>query len=81
MFTTIGSDIEQNKVCGQISTIVKVISCKDGDLLFQFDNINKIVIPNLSRITNLPSQISSTPHQRMLIDNHIDANKDKIKGY
>ena len=38
--TTIGSYIEHNKFCGQISTIMKVISNKDDDLLSQFGNIN-----------------------------------------
>ena len=79
--TTISSDIEHIKFCGQISTIMKVISNKDGDLLSQFDNINENDIPILSRIADLPIQIRSTPHQKMLIDNHIDANKGKIKGY
>ena len=79
--TTIGSDIEHNKFCGQISTIMKVISNKDGDILSQFDNNNENYIPILSRIAELPTQIRSTPHQKMLIDNHIDANKSKIKGY
>ena len=79
--TTIGSDIEHIKFCGQISTIMKVISNKDGDLLSQFDNTNENDIPILSRIDDLPIQIRSTPHQKMLIDNHIDANKGKIKGY
>ena len=38
--TSIGSDIEINKFCGQISTIMRAISNKDGDLLSEFDNIN-----------------------------------------
>ena len=38
--TSIGLDIEHNKFCGQVSTIMKSISNKDGDLLSQFDNIN-----------------------------------------
>ena len=79
--TTIGSDIKINKFCGQVSTIMKVISNKDGDLLSQFDNINENFIPILSRITDLPPQIRSTPHQKILIDNHSDANKGKVKGY
>ena len=33
--TNIGSDIEHNNFCGQISTIMKVISNKDDDLLSQ----------------------------------------------
>ena len=79
--TTIGSDIEINKFCGQVSTIMRVISNKDGDLLSQFDNINENDIPVLERLADLPPQIRSTPHQKMLIDNHTDVNKGKIKGY
>ena len=79
--TTIGSDIDHNKLYGQASTIMKAISNKDGDLLSQFDNINEKDIPVLERLLNLPPQIRSTPHQKMLINNHTDANKGKIKGY
>ena len=39
--TTIASDIEHNKLCGQLSTVLKVISNKDDDLLSQFGNINE----------------------------------------
>ena len=79
--TSIGGDIEINKFCGQISTIMRVISNKDGDLLSQFDNINENDIPVFNRLADLPTQIQSTPHQKMLINNHTDANKGKIKGY
>ena len=72
--------MEINNFCGQLSTIMKAISNEDGDLLSQFDNINEIDVPILSKIADLPIQIRSTPHQKMLIDNHIDANKGKIKG-
>ena len=77
----IGSDIEINKFCGQVSTIMRAISNKDGDLLSQFDNINENDIPILEKLADLPRQIRSTPHQKMLIDNHTDANIGKIKGY
>ena len=77
----LGSDIEHNKICGQVSTVKKVISNKDGDLLSQFDNINENVIPILERFADLPIQIRSTQNQKMLIKNHTDANKGKIKGY
>ena len=60
---------------------MKVISNKDDDLLSQFGNINENDIPLLSRLTDLPVQIRDTPHQKMLIDNHLDASKGKIKGY
>ena len=79
--TTICSDIEINKFCGQVSTIMKVISSKDGDLSSQFDNDNENDIPILERLAVLPPQIRSPPHQKMLIDIHTDANKGKIKGY
>ena len=59
---------------------MRVISNKDGDLLFQFDNINENYIPYLSRINYLPPQIRSIPHQKMLMENHIYANKGKIIG-
>ena len=79
--TTIGSDIEINKFCGQVSTIMRAISNKDGDLLSQFDNFNENDIPVLERLADLPPQIRDSPHQKMLINNHTDANKGKIKGY
>ena len=79
--STIGNDIEHNKLCGQISTIMKVVSNKDDDLLSQFGNINENDIPLLERLADLLPQIRSTPHQKLLIDNHNDANKVKIKGY
>ena len=78
--TSIGGDIEINNFCGQVSTIMRPISNEDGDLLSQFDNINENDIPVLNRITDLPIQIRDTPHQKMLINNHIDANRGKIKG-
>ena len=79
--TTIGSDIEINKFCGQVSTIMRAISNKDGDLLSQFDKINENDIPILEQLADLPVQIRDTPHQKMLVNNHIDANRGKIKGY
>ena len=79
--TSIGSDIEINKFCAQVSTIMRSISNKDGDLLSQFDNINGNDIPILEQLADLPPQIRSTPHQKMLIGNHTDVNKGKIKGY
>ena len=79
--TTIGSDIEVIKICGQVSTIMRAISNKDGDLLSQFDDIKRNDVPILERLQDLPVQIRDTPHQNMLINNHTDANKGKIKGY
>ena len=79
--TSLGSYIEINKFCGQVSTIMRAISNKDGDLVSQFDNINGNDIPVLNRLADLPVQIRDTSHQKMLINNHTDANKGKIKGY
>ena len=79
--TSLGSDIEINKFCGQVSTIMGAMSNKDGDLISQFDNINENDIPVLERLADLPPQILSTSHQKMLINNHTDPNKGKIKGY
>ena len=59
---------------------MRAISNKDGDLLSQFDNINEIDIPILETLQDLPVQIRDTPHQKMLINNHTDANKGKNKG-
>ena len=58
-----------------------MISNKDGDLLPQFNNINEDDIPILERLADLPTQIESTPHQKMLLNNHTDPNKGKIKEY
>ena len=75
--TTIGSDIEHNKFPGQVSTIMKVISKKDHDLLSQFGKINENDIPLLERTNDSPPQIRDTPHQKMLLDNHTDLDKGK----
>ena len=56
---------------------MKVISNKDDDLLSQFSNINENDVPILKRLGDLPHEIRSTPHQKLLIDNHMDANKGK----
>ena len=60
---------------------MRAISNKDGDLLSQFDNINENDIPILERLQDLPVQIRDTPHQKMLINNHTDANESKIKRF
>ena len=55
--TTIGSVIEHNKFCGQVSTIMKVISSKDCDLISQFDIVTENDIPFPERIAKLPPHI------------------------
>ena len=77
--TTIGSDIEINNFCGQVSTNMRAISNKDGDLLSQFDIVNENDIPILERLQDLPVQIRVRLYQKMLINNHTDAKKVKLK--
>ena len=60
---------------------MRVMSNKHGNLLSQFDNINENDIPILKNLANLPPQTRSTPHEKMLIDNHTDANKCEKKRY
>ena len=64
-----------------ISTIMKVISNKDGDLVSQFDIINENDIPVPEWLFILPPPIRDTPHQKMVFNNHTDANKGKIKRF
>ena len=56
-----------------------MISNKNSDLSSPSDIINEIYIHLLKRLINLPPQIRDTPHQKMLINNHTDSNKGKIK--
>ena len=56
------------------------MSNEDGNFLSQFDNVNENNIPILERNINLLHQIRDTSHQKMLKNNHSDANKGKIKG-
>ena len=59
---------------------MKAIPSQDGDLLSQFDNINENDTPVFNRVADLPVQIREALNQKMLINNHTDANKCKIKG-
>ena len=70
--TTSGPNLEHNEYVGQISTIIRVLTSKDGDLLSQFDNINE---------SNTNDDFDSTSLKKMLIDNHEnDADRGKIKA-
>ena len=69
--TTGGMEIENINVLGQVSTIMKSLTSKDGNLLSQFDNINE---------GETDDKIRSTSLYEMLINNHIEANRGKIKG-
>ena len=70
--TTSGSNLEHIEYVGQISTIMRVLTSKDGDLLSQFDNINE---------GNTDDDFDSTSLKKMLIKNQAeDADKGKIKA-
>ena len=62
--TILGSDIEHNKFCGQVSTLMRLITNKDDALLSQFDNIKENDIPVPERLADIPPRIKSTPHQK-----------------
>ena len=68
--TTGGSKIEHNKYVGQVSTIMRALTFKDGDLISHFDEIDES-----------EAEIENTSLHHHLINNHeIPANKVKIKG-
>ena len=76
--STSTTDLEHNKYVGQISTIMKLISSRDGDLLSQFDNINEGVGANDAATAD---NIRTTSLNKMLITNHEnDADRGKIRG-
>ena len=67
--TTGGMDIEDIKYVGQISTIMRLLTIKDGDLSSYFDKNGEAVIDN------------NNPLKQILINNHaVEANKGRIKG-
>ena len=39
--TTGGSDIEHNKYCGKVSTIIRALTSKGGDILSHFDDFDE----------------------------------------
>ena len=68
--TTGGMDLEDVKYVGQVSTIMRLLTSKDGDLSSYFDKNGEAVINN------------DNPLKQILINNHaVDANKGKIKGH
>ena len=76
--STSTNDLEHSKYVGQISTIMRVASSRDGDLLSQFDNINEKVGADEHATTAI---IQDTSLNKMLIANHEnDPNRGKIKG-
>ena len=75
--TTGGMEIENIKFLGQVSTIMRSLTSKNGDLLSQFDNINEEIGTNENATNTI---IQNTSLHKMLINNHIEANRGKIKG-
>ena len=67
--TTGGMDIEVNKYVGPVSSIMRMLTSKDGDLSSYFDKNGESVLDN------------DNPLKKILINNHaVDANKGRIKG-
>ena len=65
------SDIEHNKYVGQISTIMRALPSKDGNLMSDFYKIGEI-----------HAQIKNTSLKPLLVNNHDRAaNKRKIEGH
>ena len=63
-------EIEEVKFLGQVSTIIRAVTSKDGDLLSHFDNIDETEDGN-----------KNTSLKEMPINNHTKANRGKIKGH
>ena len=69
MLTTGSMESEQVKFLGQVSTIMRALTSKGGDLLSHFDNIEET-----------QNAINNTSLKQMLISNHTKANRSKTKG-
>ena len=68
--TTGGNDREHNNYIGQVSTILRALTTKDGDSLSHYDEIDQ-----------MEAGIENTSLHHHLINNHdIAANKAKNKG-
>ena len=68
--TTGGSDLEDIKYVGQVSTIMRLLTSKDSDLSSYFDKNGESVIDD------------NNPLKKILINNHaVEANKGRIKGH
>ena len=65
-----GVEIEQNKYVGPISTIMRLVTQKDGDLSTYFDIIDES-----------EGEINNTSLRQILIDNHTEANRGLIRGH
>ena len=65
--TSAGVEIEQNKYVGPISTIMRLVTEKDGDLSTYFDIINES-----------EDEINNSSLKKILINNHTEANRGLI---
>ena len=63
-------EIEQNKYVGPISTIMRLVTEKDGDLSTYFDIIDES-----------EDKINNSSLKKILIDNHTEANRGLIRGH
>ena len=68
--TSAGVEIEQNKYVGPISTIMRLVTEKDGDLSTYFDIINES-----------EGGINDSTLKQMLINNHTEAKRGLIRGH
>ena len=68
--TSAGVEIEQNKYVGPISTIMRLVTEKDGDLSTYFDIINE-----------KENGINDSTLKKILINNHTEANRGLIRGH
>ena len=77
ILTTGGMKIENIKHLGQVSTIMRPLTNKDGDLKSHFDTNNEETGADENATSD---NIRSTSLHKMLINNHIEANRGKIRG-
>ena len=70
MSTSAEVEIEQNKYVGPISTIMRLVTQKYGDLSLYFDTIDES-----------EDEIKCSSLKKILIDNHAEANLGIIRGY
>ena len=68
--TSAGVEIEQNKYVGAISTIMRLVTQKNGDLSTYFDIIDES-----------ENDINNSSLKQILINNHTEANRSLIRGH
>ena len=67
--TTGSWDVEHKKYCGQISTIMRALTCRGGDLISHFDENDES-----------QTEINNTSVKLILVDNHdVAAKNGKVK--